>query len=239
MRTDKFTLKTQEALAAAASIAKNRRHQAVDVDHLLLAIIEQEGGIVGSILERLGAHREVIAKEVESKLAAIPTVAGAGVESYMTPQLGSLLELAQVEADRMRDEYVSTEHLLIAAAGMEGTRVHATLKAHNVTPDAIYRVLTAIRGSQRVTDANPEDKYEALKRYATDFTEAARKGKLDPVIGRDEEIRRVIQVLNRRKKNNPVLIGEPGVGKTAIAEGLARRIVAGDVPTSLKDKRLV
>ncbi len=239
MRTDKFTLKTQEALAAAASIAKNHRHQAVDIDHLLLAVIEQEGGIVGSILERLGAHREVIAGEIKSKLAAIPIVSGASAEAYMTPQLGGLVELAQVEADRMRDEYVSTEHLLIAAAGMEGTRVHAILKSHNVTPDAIYKVLAAIRGTQRVTDANPEDKYEALKRYATDFTEAARKGKLDPVIGRDEEIRRVIQVLNRRKKNNPVLIGEPGVGKTAIAEGLAQRIVAGDVPTSLKNKRLV
>ncbi|MCC6158802.1 MAG: ATP-dependent chaperone ClpB [Deltaproteobacteria bacterium] len=239
MRTDKFTLKTQEALADAASIAKKTRHQAVDADHLLLAVIEQDGGIVGSILERLGAHRDVIAREIEEKLASIPGVSGTNSETYMSPQLGSLLELAQVEADRMRDEYVSTEHLLIAAAGMEGTRVHAILKTHNVTPDAIYRVLAAIRGSQRVTDANPEDKYEALKRYATDFTEAARKGKLDPVIGRDEEIRRVIQVLNRRKKNNPVLIGEPGVGKTAIAEGLAQRIVAGDVPTSLKNKRLV
>ncbi|MCB9479048.1 MAG: ATP-dependent chaperone ClpB [Deltaproteobacteria bacterium] len=239
MRMDKLTVKSQEALAEAGNIAGKRGHQAIDAEHLALALIEQQGGVVSSILEKLGADKGAIRARLQQHLDGLPKVQGASADQYISPAFKNLLDLAQVEADRLKDDYISTEHLLLALTGADGAKAKGIFTEQGVTTDAVYKVLADIRGSQRVTDQNPEDKYEALKRYSVDLTDAARRGKLDPVIGRDDEIRRVIQVLNRRKKNNPVLIGEPGVGKTAIAEGLAQRIVSGDVPSTLADKRLL
>jgi ATP-dependent Clp protease ATP-binding subunit ClpB len=237
MRLDKLTIKAQEALQAAQSLADQHEHQSVEPEHLLAALLQQREGVVAPVLAKLGAHPEAVQRQVESELARLPKVRGGG--QYLGDRLRAALERAQREAERLKDEYVSTEHLLIGIAHDRDGTAGRTLAAAGVTPDAIYKALVEVRGTQRVTDPNPEDKYQALQRYSRDLTEAARKGKLDPVIGRDEEIRRVVQVLSRRTKNNPVLIGEPGVGKTAIVEGLAQRIVAGDVPEGLKDKRLV
>src|SRR3990172_2755530 len=249
MRFDKLTVKAQEAVQAAQSLADQQSHQAMEPEHLLLALIQQQEGVVGPVLAKLGARPEAIAREVEEELRKLPKVKGGGGQ-YISPRLNQVLERAWSEAERLKDEYCSTEHLLIglsqdkgrAAEGGAGEGAGAAgriLNRHGATADAIYRALVEVRGTQRVTDPNPEDKYQALQRYSRDLTDLARKGKLDPVIGRDEEIRRVIQVLSRRTKNNPVLIGEPGVGKTAIVEGLASRIVAGDVPEGLKGKRLI
>jgi ATP-dependent Clp protease ATP-binding subunit ClpB len=238
IRFDKLTVKAQEALQAAQSLADQRSHQAVEAEHLLQALIQQREGVVGPILAKLGGRPDAIQRQVETELGRLPTVRGGG-QQYMGDRLRAAIERAQGEAERLRDDYVSTEHLLIGIAQDRDGAAGRVLAANGVTPEAIYRALADVRGTQRVTDPNPEDKYQALERYSRDLTEAARKGKLDPVIGRDEEIRRVVQVLSRRTKNNPVLIGEPGVGKTAIVEGLAQRIVAGDVPEGLKDKRLV
>src|SRR5581483_9997524 len=202
------------------------------------ALVQQREGVVGPILAKLGARPEVILRQLEAELARIPTVRGAG-QQYLGDRLRQAVVRAQAEAERLRDEYVSTEHLLIGLAQDRDSGAGRVLAASGVSPEGIYRALVEVRGTQRVTDPNPEEKYQALERYSRDLTEMGRQGKLDPVIGRDEEIRRVIQVLSRRTKNNPVLIGEPGVGKTAIVEGLAQRIVAGDVPEGLKDKRLV
>ncbi|MDA8101255.1 MAG: ATP-dependent chaperone ClpB [Nitrospiraceae bacterium] len=236
-RFDKFTLKSQEAVQAAQEIASRNKQQQIDVEHLVLALLEQQDGVVIPILKKLGADPERIKAELVAVLNKLPKVEGL-IQSYLSPRLNNLFEKAGHEADRLKDEYLSTEHLLIAAAESDGT-VQEILARHGVTRDRIFAVLVDIRGSQRVTDQNPEDKYQALTRYGRDLTDLARRGKLDPVIGRDEEIRRVVQVLSRRTKNNPVLIGEPGVGKTAIAEGLALRIVSGDVPEGLKNKRVV
>jgi ATP-dependent Clp protease ATP-binding subunit ClpB len=238
MRLDKFTVKAQEAIQAAQSLADQQGHQAIEPEHLLQALLEQREGVVGPILAKLGARTETIQHQVAAELSRLPTVRG-GSGQYLGDRLRAALDAAQREAERLKDEYVSTEHLLIGLAQDRDGGAGRALAASGVTAEAIYRALVEVRGTQRVTDQNPEDKYQALQRYSRDLTELARKGKLDPVIGRDEEIRRVVQVLSRRTKNNPVLIGEPGVGKTAIVEGLAQRIVAGDVPEGLKGKRLV
>ncbi|MBM3217536.1 MAG: ATP-dependent chaperone ClpB [Candidatus Rokubacteria bacterium] len=238
MRLDKLTVKAQEAVQAAQSLADQHGHQAIEPEHLLVALLQQREGVVGPVLAKLGARPDALQQALEAELAKLPTVRG-GSGRYVSDRTRVLVERAEREAERLKDEYVSTEHLLVAATQDRDGGAGRVLAASGITSEGIYRALVEVRGTQRVTDQNPEDKYQALQRYARDLADAARKGKLDPVIGRDEEVRRVIQVLSRRTKNNPVLIGEPGVGKTAIVEGLAQRIVAGDVPEGLKDKRLV
>jgi len=236
MRFDKLTIKSQEALQEAQTQAEKREHQQVEPEHLLYSLLDQAGGIVSPILKKLGSDPATIKERIETELKKIPKVYGAP-EVFISTRLKGILDSAQREADRLKDEFVSTEHLLLSIAEGKGP-ASEILKINGADKESILSALTEVRGTQRVKDQNPEDKYQALDRYSKDLTELARKGKLDPVIGRDDEIRRVMQVLSRRTKNNPVLIGEPGVGKTAIVEGLAQRIISGDVPEGLKDKRL-
>jgi ATP-dependent Clp protease ATP-binding subunit ClpB len=239
MRPDKFTQKTQDALLEAQAQAEAFNHAQIEPEHLLLALLQQGDGVAPQIVQGLGRNPSQLAAQVEAELTRRPKVYGTATQVGASQALQRVLQAAQAEADAMKDDYVSTEHLLLALADKAGSGAHKLLAAAGVSRDAILQALQAIRGSQRVTSQNPETTYQALLKYGRDLTELARKGKLDPVIGRDEEIRRVIQILSRRTKNNPVLIGEPGVGKTAIAEGLALRIVRGDVPTGLLDKRIV
>src|SRR2546425_6234802 len=237
-RFDKFTIKAQEALQATQDVAGRFGNQQLEPVHLLLALVEQPEGIVPAILTRLGVAPAAVAGEAQVLIESLPKVGGT-VDHYLSPALKELLDRASKETEQFKDEYVSTEHLLLALTKKPADPTGRLLARLGVTHEAILKALVAVRGTQRVTDPNPEDKFRALERYARDLTELARRGKLDPVIGRDDEVRRVIQVLSRRTKNNPVLIGEPGVGKTAIVEGIAQRIVAGDVPESLKPKRIV
>ncbi|NQU07608.1 MAG: type VI secretion system ATPase TssH, partial [Candidatus Abyssubacteria bacterium] len=241
MRADKMTIKAQEALQVARQIAEEHNHQALEPQHLLLALLRQPEGIVAPILQKLEADPKLIGNRLEEIIQKMPKVYGeAGGEVYASKAFSRLLRHAASEAQRLRDEYISTEHLLIAIAeGETAGEAARLLREHGVTRDSIFKVLIEIRGSQRVTDQAPEEKYQALKKYSRDLTELAQKGKLDPVIGRDDEIRRCVQVLSRRRKNNHVLIGLPGVGKTAIVEGLAQRIVNGDMPAGLTGKTVV
>src|SRR2546428_5817 len=240
IRFDRLTIKAQEALAEAQKLAEKAGHQQLDVEHLALALVRQREGLTQSLLNKLGADPAVLARALEQELKKIPQVSGSGATGVagITPRLRDVFSAAEQEAERFKDEYLSTEHLLLAIVDAGGTAA-GVFKRQGVSKDRLFAALTAIRGTQCVTDQEPEGKYQALAKYSRDLTDLARKGKLDPVIGRDEEIRRVIQVLSRRTKNNPCLIGEPGVGKTAIAEGLAQRIVNGDVPEGLKERRVV
>jgi len=238
MRLDKLTTKSQEALQQAQLLAEKRNHQAIDVDHLLFALLGQKEGVVLSLLQKLGVPAGTLVERLQKALDRLPQVTGAAGQTFITPRLKKIIEGAEAEAEALKDEYVSTEHLLLSMV-QESGESGKVLRELGASRDKILNALVTIRGAQRITDPNPEEKYQALEKYSRDLTDLARKGKLDPVIGRDDEIRRVIQVLSRRTKNNPVLIGEPGVGKTAIVEGLALRIVNGDVPEGLKEKRLV
>jgi len=240
IKFDKFTVKAQEAIGEAQQSASSYNHQEIREEHLLLALINQKEGVIPSILHKLEVNPEDIKAKLEKILEAIPKVSGgSGTQQYIGNELNNVLNTALQEAKKVKDEFVSTEHLLIALTETEGSRVSDLLKKEGINKDKIYQALVNIRGNQRVTDQNPEEKYQALERYARDLTDLARERKLDPVIGRDDEIRQVMQILLRRTKNNPVLIGEPGVGKTAIAEGLAQRIVSGDIPEGLKDKKVL
>jgi ATP-dependent Clp protease ATP-binding subunit ClpC len=239
MAEERFTEQAQEVLAASQEVVRRYRHNQWDVEHILLALLEQKDGLAAKILKELGVDGEAVKQQVVSVLQNVPKIAYEGAQIYTTPRIAPLLENAAAEADRLKDEFVSVEHLLIAIAAEQRGDAARILHSFGIDQEKIYRALQDIRGGHRVTDRRAESKYRSLEKYGRDLTELARQGKLDPVIGREEEIRRVMQILSRRTKNNPVIIGEAGVGKTAIAEGLAQKIVADDVPDSLKNKRMI
>jgi ATP-dependent Clp protease ATP-binding subunit ClpB len=240
MRFDKFTIKSQELIQNSQALASRYNHQQIEPEHLLAAMIAEPEGIAGTMLRKLGVLPDEISRAINTAVEQLPNVSGGGIgDAYLSPRAKAVLEAAFAEATKMKDEYVSIEHVFLAVAEEKQGAAGEILLRAGVTRDSILKVLLEIRGNQRITDPNPEEKYQALERFSRDLTDLARLGKLDPVIGRDDEIRRIVQVLSRRTKNNPVLIGEPGVGKTAIIEGLAGRIVAGDVPETLKNRRLV
>src|ERR1700759_565108 len=241
MQPDRFTIKSQEALQAAQRLADERRNPQTMPEHLLAVLLEQDGGVVAPVLRKLGVDPAAVRQALGARLDALPKVTTSGGREEPaggSSELVQILRAAENEMRELHDEYVSTEHLLLALAGHPGGAGDA-LRSSGATRDELITALSEVRGSHRVTDQSPEDKFQALEKYGRDLTEAAAQGKLDPVIGRDDEIRRVVQVLSRRTKNNPVLIGEPGVGKTAIVEGLAQRIIAGDVPEGLRDRKLI
>ena len=238
MRFDKFTLKSQELIQQAQSLADRNRNAQIEPEHLLVAMLADTQGIAGSILRKLGVSGDEVSRDATGAVEQLPKV-GQPTEVYLSARTKAVFDAAFKEAAAMKDEYVSVEHILLAICDEKGGPIAGLLQRHGITRSAVLQVLMEIRGSQRITDPNPEEKYQALEKFSRDLTDMARVGRLDPVIGRDEEIRRIVQVLSRRTKNNPVLIGEPGVGKTAIVEGLAQRIVAGDVSESLQNRRLV
>jgi len=240
MRFDKFTIKSQELIQEAQSLASRYGHQQIEPEHLLAGMIQEPDGIVNGMLRKLGVSPGGVAGDVKAALERLPSVSGSGMgDVYLSARSKSVLDAAFAEATKMKDEYVSIEHVFLAIADEKTGEAAAILARNGIARDSILKVLLKIRGNQRITDPNPEEKYQALEKFCRDMTDLARQGKVDPVIGRDEEIRRIVQVLSRRTKNNPVLIGKPGVGKTAIIEGLAQRIVAGDVSESLKNRRLM
>ena len=240
MRLDKLTTKSQEALQAAQELAHQHSQQQVDGEHLALALAQQQDGIIPTLLQRTGVDLAKFQADLATEIGRLAKVQGtSSADLYLSPELKQAMDAAQAEATSLGDEFISTEHLLLGLLAKGGNALGRVFKAHNLGREGLLDALGQVRGNQRVTDANPEDKFQALEKYGRDLTALASQGKIDPIIGRDDEIRRVMQVLSRRTKNNPVLIGEPGVGKTAIAEGLARRIVSGDVPESLKDKTLI
>jgi ATP-dependent Clp protease ATP-binding subunit ClpB len=237
---NKLTEKAQEAIVSAQRLAEERQHTLLEPEHLLSTLIGQEGGVVPAVLEKLGVQPRTLLQQAHAAVSALPRMTTAPAQVNVSNEIMRLLDAAQTEAERLKDDYTSTEHFLLALADDQSKgKAGQILRGAGVTRDRVYQALQQVRGGQRVTSQNPETTYQSLERYGRDLTELARTGKLDPVIGRDEEVRRVIQVLSRRTKNNPVLIGEPGVGKTAIVEGLAQRIARGDVPEGLKDRRVV
>ena len=238
MRYDKLTIKAQEALQDSESITRSHNHNAIDLPHLLKAMLSQQNGVIPPLMDKLGVAKHLLEADVEKLLSSLPKIYGSNAQIGLSPQLSSVLELALKEADRLSDDFITTEHILLGIIKTKTPTAELLIK-NGLNYNSILSAMKDLRGNQKVTDQNSEEKYQVLDKYCKDLTALARKGKLDPVIGRDEEIRRVMQVLSRRTKNNPVLIGEPGVGKTAIAEGLAGRMIAGDVPDSLKNKKLL